>query len=805
MASADTTARRSELPSLLSREETESFARSWRSLIRFATAVALLTSPIAFLVFHQQLGWGVGWSLVATLGVVAAFRGAIDLVLRRLIPWPSLFGSDDARLRGEDIVNRRRVSFWRTIYRLLWALFLVFTAIYLGRVLLYGFDSATWWGNIGDIVGGIGSAAVKYKFFAVYYGLMMIVLLFMNTAIVIGPLLFMGITQVRGFEPGDADWGVKLEDVRGQAEAKEEVRRIATLWQSGEAFEQAGGKRERGLLMLGAPGTGKTMLAKAVSTGFNCPIVTVPGSGFAQAFMGVDALIVRYLARKARKLAAKWGGQCVIFIDEIDAVGMRRASLGQSYRPVDAQTIHDHLFYGPYGAINSSGDMILESAAWRERMFRMRAPEPRPRASRFGQMLQGLFPGMGGGGQMALNQLLVVMDGIDNPPAFKRFWRNKANTILDASYVIPARLGRVPLRLPQAKPRREQIYFIGATNVPVEALDPALTRPGRMGRHVVLRTPTKTDRLDIFDLYLGKVAHDNELDEDDKRDEVSRITMGYSPAMIEQVCSMALTRAHYAGRERFNRDDLIEAMTTVESGMAVNIEYQPAETKAVAIHEAGHAVAAHVFMTESESMRLSIRMRAGSLGHHAAREKEERFTSWRRERFGQLVWGLGSYAAELVFYNENTNGVGGDLESVTTSAALMVGSWGMGPSRVELNGSFSSDEEREQARKRILSRFEELGKQLVRRSGSGGMHDPEPMSAVLSDPDKRRMVAILLGQAFVAAYNLIAQNKEAVERIADELVERREFYGDEVLELLEAQKLKTPEIDLLREETWPIL
>ena len=139
----------------------------------------------------------------------------------------------------------------------------------------------------------------------------------------------MGISQIQGFEPGDADWGVKLDDVRGQAEAKEEVRRVVNLWQSGEAFESAGGKRERGLLMLGAPGTGKTMLSKAIATGFNSPFVSIPGSGFAQTFIGMDAVIVRYMARKARRLARKWGGQCIVFIDEIDAVGMRRQSLGQ--------------------------------------------------------------------------------------------------------------------------------------------------------------------------------------------------------------------------------------------------------------------------------------------------------------------------------------------------------------------------------------------------------------------------------------------------------------------------------------------
>ena len=97
---------------------------------------------------------------------------------------------------------------------------------------------------------------------------------------------------------------------------------------------------------------------------------------------------------------------------------------------------------------------------------------------------------------------------------------------------------------------------------------------------------------------------------------------------------MALTVAHYDGRERFGWRDIVEAMTTVESGTAINIEYVPEETRAVAIHEAGHAVAAHVYMKGTESTRLSIRRRGRALGHHQALEKEERFTSWRHEEMG---------------------------------------------------------------------------------------------------------------------------------------------------------------------------
>src|SRR5439155_10914470 len=175
----------------------------------------------------------------------------------------------------------------------------------------------------------------------------------------------------------------------------------------------AGGKRERGLLFLGAPGTGKTMLAKAIATGFNCPFISVPGSGFAQTFIGMDVIIVRYLARKAKKLAAKWGGQCIIFIDEIDAVGRRRAGVTASMAP---PSLEDFLFFGPHGALNPSGDMILETRAWRDKLFTARAPEPKAAPSFLQRIVNqgiggGMMGGGGGGGQLALNQLLIVMDG----------------------------------------------------------------------------------------------------------------------------------------------------------------------------------------------------------------------------------------------------------------------------------------------------------------------------------------------------------------------------------------------------------
>jgi ATP-dependent Zn protease len=606
--------------------------------------------------------------------------------------------------------------------------------------------------------------------------------------------------------------GVKLADVRGQAEAKEEVRRVVALWQSGEAFEKAGGKRERGLLFLGAPGTGKTMLAKAIATGFNSPFVSIPGSGFQATFIGIDAIVVRFLARKAKKLARKWGGQCIVFIDEIDAVGMRRQSLNPGWGSpggvggMTPASPHDYLFFGPNGALNPTGDLILESRAWRERLFAERAPA-RLGPSGLEQRLTGIynfmFPGMGMGGGLALNQLLVVMDGIDNPPFTKRVFTNKINTFLDATYIVPRRLGRLPLRLRPPRPRREQIYFIGATNVPIDRLDPALIRPGRMGRHVWFRTPTKHDRLDVFDLYINKVDHASDLDTPRRRDELARITNGYSPAMIDQVCSMALTIAHHDGRERFSWEDIVEAMTTVESGTAIGIGYFPEETRAVAIHEAGHAVASHVHMKGAESTRISIRMRAGSLGHHQALQKEERFSSWRSEEIARLTWALGAMPAERVFYGENGVGVGGDVYSATAQAALMVGASAMGPERVELDGAKFADESEEETRERLMRRFEGLGLQIMNRTSPGGPMSADPIAGVLSDPHKRRLAAQILGQAFVKAYNLMQHNRVGVEQIANTLVDRKELYGDELIELLEDAKLKAPEIDLLDERSRP--
>src|SRR6185369_16327253 len=555
-------------------EVSQDLAKSWRRLTRSATAVAVITSPAVYVWFTRQNDMAWWKALIATVAVVVVFRGFADLLFRKLIPAPSLFGIESRELREEDVVSRRRAWFWRFWFKIFVVFFLVITVVWL-------FRGGTWWGTIGFILDGMGTILSSP---ALWIQVVFVFFLFIaNFGILFGPLLAMNLTQIKTFEPGDAQWG--------------------------EQFERHGGKRERGVLFFGPPGTGKTMLAKALATGFNSPFVSIPGSGFAATFIGIDAIVVRYLAWKAKRAARKWGGTCIVFIDEIDAVGMRRQALGNGFGgainvpPLTPLSLHDDLFYGPWGSLNPSGDMVLETRAWREKLFASRET-PTFGWSGFGATMMRfygyMFPGgmgMGGGG-MALNQLLVVMDGIDNPPFMRRVITNKTNTLLDASFIVPRRVKGKSLRLPAPRPRSEQVYFIGATNVPIDRLDPALIRPGRMGRHVWFRTPTKHDRLDIIDLYINKVSHDADLDMPRRRDEIARVTNGYSPAMIEQVTSMALTIAHHSGRERFSWEDLVESITTLESGTAIGIEYIEREGRAIAIHEAGHAIAGHSFMKD---------------------------------------------------------------------------------------------------------------------------------------------------------------------------------------------------------------
>jgi ATP-dependent Zn protease len=170
---------------------------------------------------------------------------------------------------------------------------------------------------------------------------------------------------------------------------------------------------------------------------------------------------------------------------------------------------------------------------------------------------------------------------------------------------------------------------------------------------------------------------------------------------------------------------------------------------------------------------------------------------------GDLVHVLGAMAAEHVFYGQTSSGVGGDLQYATARVATMVGAAGMGPLPLQLNGVKFADESEEQTRERIAKRFEKLGLTLMNRTrGSADFH-ADPIASVLQDPFKRATAAQILGQAFLTAREFVAYNKDAVEKIAEAVIEKEELYGDDLNRLLDSVELKKPEIDWTKEEIWP--
>jgi cell division protease FtsH len=186
-----------------------------------------------------------------------------------------------------------------------------------------------------------------------------------------------------------------------------------------------------------------------------------------------------------------------------------------------------------------------------------------------------------------------------------------------------------------------------------------------------------------------------------------------------------------------------------------------------------------------------------------AMEKEERFNRFRGELLGLLIHTLGAMAAEHTFYGENSAGVSGDVQTATARAAWMVGVYGMGPESIRLTQSFDTPEDEEAARERINKRLEKIGLTIMNRSTGEGAFNENPLGAVLGDRYKREAAAQLLGYAYITAYALMSANRDGIEKIAQALIERKELYGDEVVDLLDSVQLTRPDVDLLDERTWP--
>jgi ATP-dependent Zn protease len=662
-------------------------------------------SSFSFALIYLQLG--IGLSILYAVIAMLICRGILTLLKRWLILSERMAPETD---QNERTIETNRAMFWR---RMIW-LGVLFLLYFGGAYAFFGLAPGDAITALPDFLG----AVIPQLFYV-------LALMVVNFLIFFGAFFIYGRIGRTYVDPGEANYDVKIDDVRGQKSAVEEMRRILRLMEQGRNYVRAGGKRERGVLMVGPPGTGKTMLAKGIASSMHVPIIITSGSSFQGMFLGMDALNVFMTVRVAKSRAKRWGG-CIIFIDEFDALGTRRSGMAGG-----------------------------------------------------GGGLGGMF----GGGQLGLNTLLVMMDGVDNPGYFKQMGRRFVNISLDGLF-LPRSIGfngtKIGLRIPILRSPRYNILFVGATNRP-QVLDEAVVRPGRFGRQIIFRIPTKEDRKDIADLYYSRKKHDPDLDSVARRDEFARVTDGYSPAMIEQALSLALMYAFEDGRDAFTWRDLREAMGNIEAGLAHPVVYTERERVAVARHELGHAVAARYFLPDAVSVRLSIRMRSGSLGHHRAVEKEEEFSHFRSQTAGQLRHGLGAIASERVFYGENSTGVSMDLIQATQLAAHMIAVWGMGPDPLPMDQS-----------RLAVSIGEYLISVAAFVGGTDLLGAETAAGKALGNPRSRQAIAQVLGAAYIDDWRVMYVNKEAIDLAAEALMAQGELVGDEIGGLLDSVGLREP-------------
>jgi len=448
---------------------------------------------------------------------------------------------------------------------------------------------------------------------------------------------------------------VTFKDVAGVDEAKNELQEVIEFLKEPQKFQKLGGRIPKGVLLLGPPGTGKTLLAKAIAGEANVPFFSISGSDFVEMFVGVGASRVRDLFEQGKKNAP-----CIIFIDEIDAVGRHRGA------------------------------------------------------------------GLGGGHderEQTLNQLLVEMDGFES---------------------------------------NEGVILIAATNRP-DVLDPALLRPGRFDRRVVVDRPDVRGREEILRVHTRKIP----MAEDVEVGVLARGTPGFSGADLANLVNEAALAAARLNKKAVAMEDFEEAKDKVLMGAErKSLIISDSEKRTTAFHEAGHALVAVYHPHADPLHKVTIIPRGLALGLTTQLPEDDRHTMSREYLEGRIAVSMGGRLAEEIFLSTRTTGAGNDIEHATELARKMVCEWGMSENLGPL--TFGKKEE---------AIF--LGRELTQHK------DYSESTAILIDREVKRIIT----ECYEQARKIILEKREFLEKIAAALLEREVLEGHEITAITRGEEL----------------
>jgi cell division protease FtsH len=522
-------------------------------------------------------------------------------------------------LRGADVGAARE----RTRRRRLWGI-----AALLAPLLVW-----MWWRVLtGDPVGPPSMPTVDPLYLMA--GLFFLFLLLIIVASSVGG----GRSPHIVVRPEQIDVG--LDDVVGIDVVKAEVVRTLNLFLAHRTFAtEMGGRSRRGVLFEGGPGTGKTHTAKALAKEAGVPFLMATATSFQSGLQGASQRKVRNFFKALRKAARQYGG-AIGFIDEFDAIALRRPAMGMSSTPSPTSS-----------ALLGCGGLVGLPAL---------SPTVSP-------AVVAPFTG-GGDAQMTVNELLVQMQSFDQPTGGQKLYGALVDVL---NLVLPANR-----QLKGPGPAQANIMLFASTNT-AERLDPALLRPGRFDQRLSFDLPGKVGRRQIIDHFLARKAHVAELDGQERRDALAAITQGYSPAMLEGLLDEALVQAVEAGRRAMTWQDVEHARLVTEIGLGQPVTYTAHEERLIATHEAGHATVAWLVAPQRRLEVLTIIKRRDALGLLAHGDTEEVYTRARGEMERLIQIAFGGQVAEELFFDDISTGPSGDLQYATTVAAQMVGAAGM--------------------------------------------------------------------------------------------------------------------------------